>query len=144
MRFIPLLGKPLKDDDIIEILDWGEMDVIYEFDRLHENQPDRYSAAWRTRGIQLGFDVHQRLDVIFLYAVPTDGFSAFDNSECDIPFFSSPSEAEKHAATARLSKGEAVFLGVLRHWVRLDFPSHSAHYEFQEGVLTLVTLSRVV
>ena len=40
MHLLPVLGKSLKDDDVIDILDDMEMDVIYDFDRLHEGQPE--------------------------------------------------------------------------------------------------------
>jgi hypothetical protein len=44
MHLLPLLGKSLKDDDVIDILDDMEIDVIYDFDRLHEGQPH---TGWR-------------------------------------------------------------------------------------------------
>jgi hypothetical protein len=144
MEFVPLLGKQLKDDDIIDVLGWGEMEVVYDFDRLHENQPDRYWATAKKRGVQFGFDAHQSLEVIFLYAAPTGDFSAVDPSESDIPFFSTFTEVERYAAQemAEVTKGEAEFLGSRRRWVRLDYPSHSLHYEFQDGPLALVTVSK--
>ena len=67
MHLLPLFGMSLKDDDVIDILDDMEMDVIYDFDRLHEGQPDKYWAAAQTAGIQLRFDEAQILDTIFLH-----------------------------------------------------------------------------
>jgi hypothetical protein len=144
MKFLPLLGKRLKDDEIIDFLESAEMEVVYDFDRLHENQPDKYWATAKDRGVQFGFDADQSLELIFLYAVPAEDFSAVDRSESDVPFFSTVAEAEMYAAQekAGVTKGEAEFLRSRRHWVRLACPNHSLHYEFREGFLTLVTVSK--
>jgi hypothetical protein len=144
MKFLSLLGKQLKDDAVIDVLEWGDMKVVYDFDRLHEDQPDKYWAAAKNRGVQLRFDAEQILDVIFLYAAPAEGFSAVERSDSDVSFFSSVAEAEKYASheKVRVAKGEAEFLGLRRAWVRLDYGSHSLHYEFQDSVLVRVTVSK--
>ena len=41
MHLLQLLGQSLKDDDVIDILEGLEMDVINDFDRLHEGQTDK-------------------------------------------------------------------------------------------------------
>jgi hypothetical protein len=145
MKFLPLLGKQLKDEAVIEVLEWGEMEVVYEFDRLHENQPDRYWAVAKDLGFQMGFDAHQTLEVIFLYAAPADGFSAVDRSDCDITFFASVVEVENYGARVkvRVAKGEAEFLGVRRHWAKLDDGDRTLHYEYQGSLLRVVTISKV-
>ena len=38
-----LLGKKLKDDDILDVLEDYEIEVVYDFDRSHENIEDIYS-----------------------------------------------------------------------------------------------------
>jgi hypothetical protein len=50
MKYIDLLGKQLKSDDVIDVLECDDLDVIYAFDRLHENQPDEYASSARTVG----------------------------------------------------------------------------------------------
>lgn len=146
MKFLPLLGKKLKDDDVIEILEGLNMDVIYEFDRLHEGQPDIYWAASKPEGFQFRFDEAQRLDVVFLHITPSDGYAAISQRDSDIPFFSSTQEVETfgEAQHLRVEKGSADFLGISRKWARLGFVSHSIHYEFHAGTLALVTISRRV
>jgi hypothetical protein len=144
MQFLPLLGKRLKDDEVVDILESLDMVVIYEFDRLHEGQPDVYWTAARPAGFQFKFDEAQKLTTIFLYITPGEGFAAISFHDCDIPFFANSQEVESFGETRHLqvTKGSADFLGVTREWVRLGFASHSNHYEFRAGSLALVTVSR--
>ena len=102
MQLLPLLGRQLKDGDVIDILDSMEMDVIYEFDRLHEGQPDKYWAASQEAGIQLRFDAAQTLDTIFLHITPSDGFAAFSQRDCDVTLFTTTAEAQAFGETQRL------------------------------------------
>ncbi|MEX2607889.1 MAG: hypothetical protein WD708_11130 [Kiritimatiellia bacterium] len=59
MKYLDLLGKQLKSDDVIDILERDALDVVYAFDRLHENQPDEYWVSSRAEGIQMRFKPHQ-------------------------------------------------------------------------------------
>jgi hypothetical protein len=144
MKFIPLLGKRLKDDEIIEILESLDLEVIYDFDRLHEGQSDIYWASSKPKGIQFRFDGTQCLDTAFLYVSPGDGFEVASQQDCDIPFFASKQEVETfgEAQHLRVAKGSVDFLGTRRDWVRIEFSSHSVHYQFEAGRLALVTISR--
>src|SRR5688572_4116105 len=132
MQLLALLGKQLKDDPVIDLLEDLEVDVIYDFDRLHEGQPDKYWATAKEAGVQLGFDAAQALDVIFLHITPSDGFAPFSQRDSDVTFFTTTAEVQAFAETQRLqvSTGRAEFLGVTRDWVRLRFATHSIHYEF--------------
>jgi hypothetical protein len=144
MYLLPLLGKSLKDDDVINVLDDMEMDVIYDFDRLHEGQPDKYWAAAQEAGIQFRFDEAQTLDTIFLYIAPDQGFAACAQGQTDIPVLTTAAEVQSFGESHRLqvSKGRADFLGVISDWIRLGLDSYSVHYEFREGSLARVTVSR--
>src|SRR5438876_10511372 len=106
MHFLPLLGKHLKDDVVMEVLEDEDIEVIYDFDRLHENTPDKYWASSKRLGFRLRFDASQMLDVIFLYAMSLDGFAQIDRADCDVPLFSSIAEAEAYGAErgARITK----------------------------------------
>ena len=145
MRLLPLLGKQLKDDDVIDVLDCLEMDVIYDFDRLHEGQPDKYWAAAREAGLQLRFDAAQTLDTIFLHITPSDGFATFSQTDCDVPVFAAAADVQAFGEAERLqvSKGRSNLLGVVRDWVRLGFAAHSIHYEFHGSSLAQVTIARI-
>ena len=144
MHFLPLLGRHLKDDQVIELLDHYGMDVVYDFDRLHENTADKYWAASKAHGFQFRFNAEQKLDAIFLYVAPVEGFSIINRSEIDVPFFVGVSEVEAHcnAKGLRFAQGR-VALGVLaeRDWGRIDTDEWSAHYDFRKGALTIIGLS---
>ena len=144
MHFLRILGKKLKDDEVIEVLDGLNMEVIYDFDRLHEGQPDQYWAAAKSAGFQFRFDATQTLDVIFLYLAPREGFTAISLLDCDIPFFTSVEAGQKYGQAHHLaaSAGGADFLGVSRHWVLVEFAGHSAHYEFHGESLALITITK--
>lgn len=145
MHFLPMLGKKLKDIEVIEVLERLDMDVIYDFDRLHEGQPDQYWAASKSEGFQFKFDETQTLVTVFLHLAPSDGFPAMSRYDCDIPFFTTAEEVQKYGQTRHLAvtKGSADFLGVRRVWVRLGFASYSAHYEFHGESLAQITLTRM-
>ena len=121
-HLIPLLRQPLKSDTVIELLEHWDALVIYEFDRLHEGQPDRYVVSSPENGIELLFDEEQRLQVVLLAAVDHGTFTAVDRSCCDVEFFDSVSEVSAHAAKsgAATSAGRATsFDGAKTEWIRL-------------------------
>jgi hypothetical protein len=47
MRFTNLLGQGLKSDAVVALLEQYEIDVTYDFDRLHEGAEDRYWASFK-------------------------------------------------------------------------------------------------
>lgn len=145
MKFLPLLGKKLKDDEVVEILEDLDMKVIYDFDRLHENMPDIYWATSKPKGFQFRFDDAQRLEAVFLHVMPEDDIAAVSPHDCDVPFFGSKQDLEAfgEAQHLRVTKGSADVLGRNRDWVLLEFASHSIHYEFREGSLALVSILRI-
>jgi hypothetical protein len=144
MKFLPLLGKALKDDEVIDVLEQAEMEVVYDFDRLHENTPDKYWAESKKDGYQLRFGADQILSTIFLYAAPIDGFTPVTPNDCDVLFFATTDDAEAYGAEHKLrtTKGGADFLGAWRDWVRLEYDSYSVHYQFRDGGLTMVTVTK--
>jgi len=144
MTLSPLLGKNLKDDEIIELLDDHGIAVVYDFDRLHENTPDKYWAAAPTAGFQCRFDAAQVLDVIFMYVVADGDFTAIDPAVSGLPMLSTVPEVERHASETgdRCVIGHSRdTTGLLREWALIDQGDRRVHYEFREGVLSLVTLS---
>jgi len=144
MNFLPLLGKRLKDDEVTDVLESAQIEVVYDFDRLHENVPDRYWAASKKDGFRFGFDANQILQVIFLYVEPIEDFTPVTRDDCDIPFFSSIADAETHAAKMRfpVTKGKSTVLGIPSEWLRLDHDKQSLHYEFRGNQLALVTVAK--
>jgi hypothetical protein len=142
VKFLSLLGKQLKDDDVLDVLESRDIEVIYDFDRLHENTPDKYWATSQKDGFSFRFDENQVLQTIFLYAAPHEGFTPVAR-DCDVLFFSTVQEVERHGQerNLRVFRGKADFLGQHRVWVRLEHQGHSAHYQFINQLM-LVTLTK--
>lgn len=133
MKYIDLLGKQLKSDDVIDVLERDDLDVIYDFDRLHENQPDVYWVASKAEGVQMRFSEDQTLDTLFFYIQSDEGFSPCDAESLGVPVFDSRDSARSYAAQSGfpVSEGEVNFLGVYRKWIKIDFGSHLLHSEFR-------------
>jgi len=93
MKYLDLLGKKLKSDDVIDVLENDELEVIHSFDRLHENQPDQYWVESKAQGIQFRFNEAQTLDTLFFYIQPDEGFLSCELSSLGVPIFDSPDSA---------------------------------------------------
>ena len=65
-----LLGRQLKDDEVVEVLDAQDMQVVYDFDRSHENLEDVYWAAAQASGFQFRFDQDQNWTLCFSISRP--------------------------------------------------------------------------
>lgn len=136
---LSLLGKQLKDDDIIDLLELHDVDVVYAFDRLHENMPDIYWASFHSLGVQLRFNEHQALSTIFCYIAARDGFNAAAIHAIGVPVYESFQLAEQ----ACQSNAVAYEASPTKAWLKALGHDHHTHYEFSEGVLSLVTLMLV-
>jgi hypothetical protein len=146
MKFIELLNKNLKDEKIIDLLEDSETEVIYDFDRLHENEPDRYWAEFKSKGILLRFDETQHLFSIFLYVTSHDGFEGIDLRIVeDIPIIKDIGQIEKYGEKHkfRISKGEKPKNMLPEgNWIRLDDDQVGIHFEFIENELSMITITR--
>ena len=143
MQFADLLGRKLKDDEILEVLETHEMFVVYEFDRTHENMDDLYWSDAKADGFQLGFNKDQLLNVIFLYVAPSDGFSAIDPQAVPYPLYQTFEEAKAAFELAGLSYRESVGAPgtpMYKWWIKVDFESHTRHYQYKAGSLFRLTL----
>ena len=143
MQIAPLLNANLKGQSLVELLELWDCDVVYDYDRLHENTPDAYWAALHELGVHFKFDERQVVSTIFLYVRGDDNFSPFDLSSSDIEQFESIAAVETFAQHNKLrsNTGTAEFLGETRDWIKLNLDGYSTHYEFRGGTLSLVTLS---
>ena len=131
----------MKSDDVIEVLECDDLDVIYSFDRLHENQPDEYWVASKAEGVQMRFNEDQVLDTLFFYIRADEGFSPCDTNSLGVPVFDSLDSARTYVAQSGLPviEGEVDFLGAHRKWIKIDFGSHLHHSEFRDGHLHRVS-----
>lgn len=145
MNFLDLIGRPLKNQLIVETLEYNEIEVIYDFDRTNENLPDKYWATSRENGFLFGFDERQILEVIFIYIIPMDDFMAADKNVCKALLFPSIDAVERHAKQGNLQfkKGKSALLDIDRDWVRIDCQDYSIHYEYRNSELAIITITKV-
>lgn len=138
MNLLSLLDLALKADEVIEILEHYDVEVVYDFDRLHENSPDVYCASFREAGFEFRFNEKQVLDTIFMYALPRGHFKAVEQRHAGVPFYRNFAEAKAafQAAAVPFRKetdGEG--------WIKGKFGEYAIHYEFNsDGILSLVTV----
>jgi hypothetical protein len=143
MNFLPLLGTALKSDELLDFLEMHDVEVIYDFDRTHENMPDQYWATAKELGIQMRFDEKQVLRTIFLFLTQDGGFTPADLTDSDLVIYESKAAVREHAAKYKIptTEGETEFLGAKRDWIRFDFPDHAIHYDFGDGPLKKISLN---
>lgn len=143
MNLIEYLGLSLKDDAVVDLLETYDMDVIYDFDRLHENQPDRYNTSARSDGFEMRFDADQVLGTIWCYVTPRDRFEAIDPLRIGVPIYASPAEGRDAAEAAGWRYTQSPDDGASADgYIRIEHASQWHHYEYRGGVLTLITLMR--
>ena len=101
MNFSELIGKSLKDPEVIELLEFKEIEVIYDFDRHFENIDDLYWASCEKGGFQFRFNCDQILDTVFLYVTAHDGFTPIDLALVDVETFENFDSAENYYKNQR-------------------------------------------
>ena len=119
-----LLGRKLKDDEILEFIGNHDLKVWYDIDTDHENIPDAYWIQDYTHGLEIKCDENQIVSCCFLFLRPTDEYSAFawslpDLAICDgrIPTLGEPTKS-------------GAYEGVT--WVRYDGAELSIHVSSDE------------
>ncbi len=142
--FINLLGKQLKDDIVMEILEHYEIDVVYGFDRTHEGMEDVYWAASEENGFQFRFDENQKLDVIFLYMVAREGFTPIPRNEIDVPIYESFAEAKTDFESNNLEYKKPPIEDSsdpwYQRWIKTNNGVYTRHYEFKDNQPRMITL----
>ena len=136
MDIISLLGRKLKSGLINDLFEMYSVDITYQYDGLSEKEADYYSASIEELGLEFSFDSAQVLQTIFITS---------EHSFSEIKRFSSIKEVENFCFERSLSfeRGTSKFLGIFREWIKVSYPNHYTHYEFQDSVLHMVTLGRV-
>lgn len=140
MKLKPILGLQLKDPQIVELLGAFDIDVVYSFDRLFENQPDRYIATAFSEGLEFQFDEQQRLVTIFVYLRGNSDFNPHDRSDLDLELFSTIEDAREFVTKNELPHKLNTQNPKLPVWLRIDYPDCSVHYQFGAEGLGMITL----
>jgi hypothetical protein len=136
MQLAQYIGQKLKSDSVIEFLEYFDMEVIYDFDRLHESTPDSYSSCAREAGFELRFNESQVLDTIWCYIQPRSGFSQVDQNIVGAPIFENFDDAWSYAQASRVPASKAKDN---ESWLRLENENLWIHYEFSGRRLGLIT-----
>lgn len=136
MHLAEYVGQKLKSKSVIEILEHFEMQVLYDFDRLHENTPDSYRSSAREAGFELRFNEEQILDTIWCYIEPRSGFSPVDKEIVGAPILESFLDARSYAQGSGVPASESKDE---ESWFRLEYASVWIHYEFSDSRLGLIT-----
>jgi len=143
MKLIDLLGLSLKSDAVIDIInDYDVENVVYDFDRSHENMPDAYWAPAHAAGFQLRFDETQILDTIFCYIAAKEGFSPVAPDLIGVPIHRSFDAAEAACKASGQAYSVADPAKYSKWWLRIDGAEHNVHYQFDDGRLALITLMK--
>ena len=139
MNFLEAIGAPLKSEAVIELLEHYDLDVIYEFDRLHENTPDIYTASSPDGGFELRFGANQQLEAVFLYLSARDGFAAIQRSLARLVVDRSTIVIAHRLSTIRhadmiyvMDRGAVIESGTHEELVELD-GSYAALWKVQTG-----------
>ena len=140
MTLIPLIGLSLKDPQIIELLERYEVDVIYDFDRLFENQPDTYWAHLYSQGLLLKFNARQFLKTVFVYMRPTGEYAAHPSKELEFEVFPSLEKACAFARSRGFKFTSSSGKEDVPEWIRIAQPTCYVHYQFNTEGLSLVTI----
>lgn len=140
MDFVALLGRQLKDDAVLDLLEFYDIQVVYEFDRLHENTDDIYWASARSDGFVLRFNQEQVLDTAFLYIAASEGVTPISHDQVEVPLFPTFDEAKRNLNSTGAFLAESPGK---KWWVKGGFGSHTRHYEYRDNELYLLTLSWV-
>lgn len=141
MNLSKLLGRKLKEDETIDVLEeCGIEKVVYDFDRLHENEPDVYWAGSEAKGFLLRFNELQICVAVFCYIRSSEGFEPIDPTWPGVTVFRSYEQAERHCRDNGMSYSVAE-RPVAASWLRVHTGFGKVHYEFRDGDLAMITLS---
>lgn len=144
MELLPLLGKKLKDDDVIDFFnDYDVEEVTYAFDRSHENMDDVYWAPNHKAGFQIRFDKDQIADTIFCYVTAKEGFAPIKPELIGAPVYRTFDEAESACKISGVSysiPNVEKWPNLHKKWLRVESSLIWVHYEFKDGQISMVTL----
>ena len=145
MNYIDILGEPLKSDFLIDLFETYDVDVIYTYDRTHENMEDEYRCGIPDMGLEFIFDGSQKLTTLFMTKIEHSGHNPFEGDDPRMTPFQTADEAMRFARTNSIDAmhqeaNEDSFLGAIPEWVKFTFDNHSIHYQFDGTEISGVTL----
>jgi hypothetical protein len=145
MKYIDVLGEPLKSDFLCDLFETYDVDVVYSYDRTHENIEDEYFAEIADMGLSFLFDNDQKLISLFMTTSKHTGYNPFELPDPRSVPFNTRHDAEVYAKEnniqieTRASKKDS-FFGEIPEWVKFHYGEYSIHYEFNGNGIRMVTL----
>jgi hypothetical protein len=142
MNYIELLGVDLKCDFLCDLFETYDVQVVYDYDRTHENMPDKYHAKIPDLGLEFIFDETKILATLFVVPVEIKSFNPFSDAYNGINKFRSKDEAINYAIKYGLKYkiGNSDFMGENKDWISFKYNGYSIHYEFTNSELRMITL----
>jgi len=147
MDYSELLGTPLKGEVLVDLFETYDVNVIYSYDRIHENTEDSYIAEIIEMGLEFHFNSDQELKVLFMKPVDHSGFNPFTGKDPRLVNFESGLDAMEFArvnsidAIHNQASSDEIF-GDIPEWVKYSFDEYFVHYQFCDGKVDLVTLHK--
>ncbi len=145
MQLVQHLGRALKSDELLDLIELQDLKIQYHVDTLHENTPDSYSARSEDLAFELLFNENQILTTVFHYISPEENIDT-QAARIGVPLYLTLDEARQAAVAmgvpfAMRENVEIPELGLMVCWAKLTVQGHTRHYQFSAKGLDQLTLS---
>ncbi|MFD2177088.1 hypothetical protein [Veronia pacifica] len=145
MDYLQLIGTRLKSDFLIDLFETYDVDVTYEYDRLHESEDDSYTAFIPELGLEFSFDSEQRLVTLFMTLSQADGYNPFEGIDPRTAPFGTAAEAlvwanDKSLDASVIEASSHPIFGETPESIRIELETLYIHYSFEKGTISKVTL----
>jgi len=146
MKYRDLLGVSIKDDILLDLFETYDVEVIYRYDRNHEDLEDEYIAEIPEMGLEFIFDSDKCLQTLFMKCVDHNGYNPFENEDPRHAPFKSNIEAidwakERSIDFIHQDAKTDVLLGEIPEWIKFTYQAYFVHYQFRDNVVDMVTIS---
>ena len=140
MKYLDLLGMHLKNDVLCDLFETYDVQVKYEYDRLHEGLASEYWAEIPVLGLNFHFNEDQLFSTLYIRPVDIQTFDPFEDDT--LMKFDSKADAMHYATShgIQTTEGKVDFMGELSDWIRFEFDNYSIHYEYVQSKLNLITI----
>ncbi len=147
MNHIEILNTELKSEFLIDLFETYDVEVIYTYDRNHENMEDEYYCEITKMGLTFVFDESQRLRTLFMKNAVHDGYNPFVGDDPRNFTFKNSAEAKKYANQNSIKiehspKQSSPIFGEIPEWVKFHFERFTMHFQFEDEGFSMVTLER--
>ncbi len=136
-----LIGKHLKSKLVIEMLNWLNFDVVYEFDRSNGGMDDCYWAGTKESGILFKFNQNQILETVFIHLSGSRDYDDVDRSLLDTRIYESVEEAENHFSQSKCTFKSGSASEGKNQWVNVFSENTKINYLFVGGQACKITVS---